>query len=135
MKTSKNAIAFEGKKATDIQDIVFRDPIVNTTAEDAFSLRAVLENLRQADIGGQTGPTGMTGLTGMTGKTGMTGLTGVTGPTGATATAFAVGVTGLPAASAGARGVIYQLQTGAGVTDTNHICVKNAADTYEWVTI
>jgi hypothetical protein len=46
-----------------------------------------------------------------------------------------VPVGGLPTPTAGLRGAIVVLDQGAGVEDEVYICVKSAADTYEWVLI
>ncbi len=40
-----------------------------------------------------------------------------------------------PAASAANRGRIWIVQGGAGVADTLQVCIKNASDSYVWVTV
>lgn len=48
---------------------------------------------------------------------------------------FATPVDNLPTASAELRGRILTLKGGTGVQDSLKICIKNAADSYEWKTI
>lgn len=43
--------------------------------------------------------------------------------------------TTLPTASASRRGCLHRVEGGAGVKDGTYICIKNAADAYEWVNI
>jgi hypothetical protein len=43
--------------------------------------------------------------------------------------------TGLPAADAAHRGVMYYLQGGAGTTDKLYVCMKTSADAYQWVMV
>lgn len=41
-------------------------------------------------------------------------------------------VTTLPTAQAALRGHVFVKDNGAGVADTVHVCIKNAAGGYEW---
>ena len=40
-----------------------------------------------------------------------------------------------PAASASIRGQLWIIQGGAGVADIFQVCIKDATDTYVWVTV
>lgn len=44
-------------------------------------------------------------------------------------------ITSQPSAAAAVRGMLWIIQGGAGVTDTLQVCLKSAADTYNWITI
>lgn len=48
---------------------------------------------------------------------------------------FALRVEALPTASVDYRGRLALLKNGAGAADTLHVCIKNAADTYEWMDV